>query len=368
MSAAVDRVAVRLQGLKENGTGWTARCPAHEDKVNSLSVTEGTDGRCLIYCHAGCSTSTILAAMNLKLVDLFGDAGKAKFKGQLPVATYDYTDMQGHVLYQAVRYPPKDFKFRRPDPGQPDNWLWNLTGAPRVPYRLPELAGKATVVIVEGEKDADRLWSLGIPATCNCGGALKWKQPETSALRAAGCQRVIIVPDNDDAGREHAERVYVSCKKAGMSVSTVELPGLGPGGDVSDWLDAGHTVDDLRAALERMYVVGASLATPVLEDVPVDAFNPLAYKKTDLGNAEAFLAHFGDVVRYDRTSEDWLVWSGHTWERRAQAKVRCLAHEHVRRWQAAAATVHDYAKKKELIDYTLRLERSAAFDSLLKEI
>jgi putative DNA primase/helicase len=371
MSVAVDRVVNRVEGTKPTAIGWTARCPAHEDTINSLSISEGSDGRCLINCHAGCSTSSILEAIGLKVVDLFDDGGSNKFKGQFPTAVYTYTDVSGVVLYEVLRYPPKDFRQRRPDPAVQGGWLPNLIGVSPVPYRLPDLQNQKTVVIVEGEKDVDRLWSLGIPATCNNGGALKWKQPQTAALRSAGCQRVIILPDNDDPGREHAERVAVLCKKAGMSVSVCELPGLGPHGDVSDWLDAGHSVDDLKAVIDKPYVIGAAAQPTIIEEVAdSDAFNPLAFKKTDLGNAEAFLAQFGDVVRYDRASEDWLIWSGHTWQRRAQAQVRCLAHEHVRKWQQAAVEWRgytDYAQKKELMDYTLKLERSAAFDSLLKE-
>jgi hypothetical protein len=91
-------------------------------------------------------------------------------------ATYDYVDEADELLFQVVRFDPKDFRQRRPD-GAGD-WDWSVKGVRQVPYRLPEvqeaIANDRTIVIVEGEKDADALWKLNIPATTNAGGAGKW--------------------------------------------------------------------------------------------------------------------------------------------------------------------------------------------------
>lgn len=368
-SAAVARVCDKLEGLKETGTGWVARCPAHDDRHASLSIGVGTDGRVLVHCHAGCTPGAILDALGMRLVDLFPSSTEAK-EGHPPLRVYSYYDAAGTLLYEVCRYPNKGFKQRRPD-GQ-GGWLWSLTGVTRVPYRLPELQGQTRVAIVEGEKDADRLWSLGIPATTNAGGAGKWKRGETELLRHAGCQHVIILPDNDAPGRKHGETVAQLCHAAGMAVTLVTLPGLGPGGDVSDWLDAGHTEAELRALMAKPYVVPETFVPPAGQVPSPSAAppeEPLAarWKQTDLGNAEAFLAHFGDVVRYDRASREWLVWGGHTWLRGADAEVRCLAHEHVRRWQGEAHAITDYIKRKSLLDYLHRLEGSGKFDAMLKE-
>lgn len=99
----------------------------------------------------------------------------------------------------------------------------------------------------EGEKDADRLWSLGLPATCNTGGAKKWRVGESRALQAAGVERVVLLQDNDAAGREHVIVAAASLEAAGISCVTLP-PFLGKSGcDVSDWLDSGHTAADLKA-------------------------------------------------------------------------------------------------------------------------
>ena len=65
----------------------------------------------------------------------------------------------------------KTFSQRRPDPDHPGEWLWNVDGVAVLPYRLPELAEAIAtgrlVLIVEGERKADLLWSWDIAATCN---------------------------------------------------------------------------------------------------------------------------------------------------------------------------------------------------------
>lgn len=168
-----------------------------------------------------------------------------KNRSRREVATYDYRDEKGALLFQAVRYSPKDFRQRRPDGTR--GWIWNLNGVRRVLYRLHDLQGKEDVVIVEGEKDADALWAIGIPATCNVGGAGRWLDEYSQQLGAAGCKRVVVSPDNDDLGRQHAERVAANCSKA-IPVKVLTLPNVPEKGDVSDYL-ARHTAVELRALL-----------------------------------------------------------------------------------------------------------------------
>ena len=153
------------------------------------------------------------------------------------VATYDYRDEAGELLFQVVRYEPKDFRQRRPD-GQ-GGWTWRVKGVRQVPYRLFELRANAAadpVLVVEGEKDVDRLASLGFVATCNAGGANKWPVELNRHFQGLS---VCILPDNDDAGRSHAEKVASLCTASPTAYASSRLPGLPKGGDVSDWLDGG---------------------------------------------------------------------------------------------------------------------------------
>ena len=154
------------------------------------------------------------------------------------VATYDYTDEDGTILFQTVRYDPKDFSQRRPDGN--GGWIWNLKGVSLVLYRLRELiaADSARAVFVcEGEKDVGLLIQQGLTATTNPMGAGKWR-PEYSGYLEG--RHVVVLPDNDGEGRSHAEKVAYTVQSIARSVRVVELLGLPEGGgDISDWLDQG---------------------------------------------------------------------------------------------------------------------------------
>lgn len=142
-----------------------------------------------------------------------GYQSPAKVRKQI-VATYDYADADGVLVYQVVRYEPKDFRQRRPDPSKPSGWNWSVKGVQPLPYRLPDMLAKpdAPVFVVEGEKDADNLAAQGVLATCNSGGSKKW--PDSLSTYFEG-RRVVIIPDNDQAGRDHAQTVAAKLHRAG---------------------------------------------------------------------------------------------------------------------------------------------------------
>jgi hypothetical protein len=243
----VAEILSRFQEPVRTGDQWLVKCPAHDDRQASLAIREGDDGRILLHCHAGCSRSNILAALGLEAADLFPPKSGAPSSLGTIDATYDYCDAGGHLLYQVVRYRPKDFRQRCPD-GH-GGWIHKLNGVARVPYRLPDLKGREAIVICEGEKDVEALWRVNIPATCNVGGAGKWRDLYATQLKAAGVQRVRVLPDNDDPGRDHANEVARSCLAAGLDARVVMLPELPLKGDVSDFL-ATHPASDLREFLK----------------------------------------------------------------------------------------------------------------------
>ena len=152
------------------------------------------------------------------------------------IATYDYNDESGELLYQVVRYEPKDFRQRRPN-GK-GGWIWNLQRERRVLYRLQELLQSNPddwVFIVEGEKDVDRLCNEGLVATTCAMGAVKWEDNYSGFLNDR--KLVAIIPDNDDAGRRHAKKIAESLASVGVQARIIELPELPEKGDISDWLD-----------------------------------------------------------------------------------------------------------------------------------
>jgi hypothetical protein len=245
----------RLKGVRSTGDHkWEAQCPAHDDQNPSLTISQGEDGRTLICCHSGCTTEQICQAIDIQVCDLFDRKPQRKNARGRIVETYDYTNENGKVLFQCVRYSPKRFKQRRPDPDHPGEWIWNLDGVPRVLYRLPELkaaiAAGRTIQIAEGEKDCDALTRHGFAATCNPMGAGKWRPEHTKALE--GANQVVVIADRDEAGRKHALAVAHVIHGVAKIVKLIELPDRDGKSvkDAADWLAAGGTADELRSIVD----------------------------------------------------------------------------------------------------------------------
>jgi hypothetical protein len=165
---------------------------------------------------------------------------------------YSYRDRNGKIAYQVIRRAgqgPDRFFMRRPDPSREGEWIANMNGVEKVPYRLPELIAanpNEIVFICEGEKDVDNVRALGCIATCNTGGSGKWRTEYNDFLEDAD---IAVLPDNDEAGKQHALDVRRKLNGAARSVVIVNLPGLKVGEDVSDWIARGGT----RAALMGLY-------------------------------------------------------------------------------------------------------------------
>ncbi|MCB1776813.1 MAG: hypothetical protein KDI50_05190 [Candidatus Competibacteraceae bacterium] len=250
--------ALQHQGCqpKKSGAGHVAFCPVHEsdnrDHRPSLNLAPGDKQAVVITCHAGCAYADIIKALGLDTVQ------PPQRDQKRIVATYSYRDANGNEVSQKIRYEPKDFRQRYPD-GK-TGWLWKKPkDAPAVLYRLPELSeakaqGK-TVYFVEGEKDADRLRDLGLVATCNIEGASqanqkpKWNRAYTEQL--SGCARLVIIPDNDKPGKAHMQHIAGQLQGKVSDLRYLELPDLPEKGDVSDWLNASHTVEELQALAEQ---------------------------------------------------------------------------------------------------------------------
>ncbi len=222
---------------------WTARCPAHEDARNSLSIGIGAAGW-LLRCHAGCETDAILGSAHLTVADLMRGE---KTTSDGAIACYTYRAATGEPVMQVRRYLPKDFRQFRYEAG---TWVPKLLQTtPRVLYRLPELHGQVSVWLTEGEKDADKLLAAGLAATTKAGGASSWLPDYTKQLQAAGVKTVYLLPDNDEPGRKYMRQVERALTLAGLTATTITLPDVPDKGDVSDWLKT-HTIDQLRALAE----------------------------------------------------------------------------------------------------------------------
>lgn len=246
-----------------DGNGqYMASCPAHPDNNPSLAVSTGKKVKVVRECKAGCSDEEVMAAWRELPKRRTATRKKRKAKGPRTIVKTDpYHDGTGKLRFEKVRFEPKGFMCRQPDGN--GGWINNLAGVPRLLYRLPELAkAKLTrrVFIVEGEKDVDRLRELGLVATTNMDGAGKWKDEDCGPLYG---RRVVIIPDNDKPGLDHARKVAAMLHGKAKSVRVLDLPDLPACGDVSNWLDNGGTKRELRSLAKK-----APLYDPDAEDAP----------------------------------------------------------------------------------------------------
>jgi putative DNA primase/helicase len=226
----LDEFVDRLTGVRQLPSGVSARCPAHDDNVSSLMVNKGRNGGLVVKCHAGCTTPAVLSALDLGMKDLMGDP--------VHVATYSYVDGDGATRYEVRRFAnPKTF---RCVPGLPPP-------AERILYQLPAIRWArehgAVIYVVEGEKDVDRLVSMGLVATTCVTGAGSWLPHYAQEFE--GCS-VIVIADNDEVGRAHGRAVFASIETYAVTVALV-IPHHGK--DVSELLDGGYSLADGLAPL-----------------------------------------------------------------------------------------------------------------------
>ncbi|MDQ6689072.1 MAG: AAA family ATPase [Gemmatimonadota bacterium] len=237
-------VLPQLKHVKsDGGGGYTARCPAHDDQRSSLSLGSGRDGKLLLTCHAGCTFTEILAKLDCP--------ARAPTESAAPLV-FPYVDESGKTLYEVVRYQPKEFRQRRPDGS--GGYIWKLGDVRRVLYRLPEIIEAVSlgrrIYIVEGEKDVDSLLSLGLDATTIAAGAgAKWLPEYSETLRGAD---VVVLPDNDEPGRQHAEKITSALVGIAQRVRTLSLPDLPEHGDVTDWLMRCGDVEHLLELIDSL--------------------------------------------------------------------------------------------------------------------
>jgi putative DNA primase/helicase len=235
-------IACALPKSRKSGVGYVACCPAHEDANPSLSIRDGDDGRILVHCFASCPQDAVIA--KLKALGVWPEHERREYPlewGQL-VRTYEYTDEHGNVLYQVCRFEPKGFKQRRPANGA--GWRWGLGNVRRVPYRLRELIEAAIVFIAEGEKDVEALRDFGFSATCNSGGAGKWRAEFNQFFSG---KEVCILPDADPPGWKHALDIARGIVGIAAKVQMFELPGAK---DAAEWFAQGHSEFELIELVE----------------------------------------------------------------------------------------------------------------------
>jgi hypothetical protein len=240
-----------------------------------LTIRE-VNGRILVHCHAGCPFERVIEAAGLKRGDLFPDSQQDRV-----AVIYDYTDETGKLLFQVLRHDPKGFRQRRPAGN--GKWSWNLNGVRRVLYRLPDVLNAKSVLVVEGEKDCETSRKMGLVATCNPGGAGKWREEYSESLRG---KRVVIIADADEPGRKHATQVAASLAGKAESLRLIELPGAK---DLSEWVGHGGTRNalegfiDLQQERNPQPSASVSIITRAFSDIKPEALRWLWPGRIPLG-------------------------------------------------------------------------------------
>jgi len=246
----------KLEGIRLSGGQYSARCPAHDDGRASLSIAEGKDQPVVLNCFAGCQPEDILAKLGLTWETLCSPREDDRvLKGEWTpygeaVAVYDYTDENGQVLFQVCRTADKQFPQRAPDRTRKSGWNWKTTDVRRVLYRLPKVIEAVQdgeqIWVAEGEKDVHALELAGVTATCNPGGAGKWRPEYAEVLRGVV---VHIIADKDKPGQAHARQVAASLD--GIAAAVEILEAAGPHKDAAAHLGAGLTVADFETTWEQ---------------------------------------------------------------------------------------------------------------------
>ncbi len=318
--------------LKKQGQVFKALCPFHQEKTPSFSVHPDKQ----IYKCFGCNKSGDIFEFLIKNQGItfyeavkqvadragieIGSNGSGNSNTLEP--TYDYVDESGTLQYQSCRLSGKQFRLRKPDGS--GGWIWNIRGVKPVMYRLPQVLEAVkkgrSIFIVEGEKDVHTLEFLGFVATTNSGGAGKWKLTFSTWLQNAD---VIIIPDNDDPGRSHAEDIALKLHGSAADIKILDLPDLQPKQDVTDWMKNGGTKDQLIDLVndtpfwkqsDKPQDTKTTAQSDKLIQSDLTNFENTHLTPSETWNADFLASNFGDLIRYNHTLKMWHIWDGTRWQ------------------------------------------------------
>jgi 5S rRNA maturation endonuclease (ribonuclease M5) len=239
-----------IEGFAKDGKGYKGRCPFHPDHDPSLRINL-KNGKWVWFCHPCTAREGESVGGNaFELLKRLGKLPKAKKdieRKDQPTMTYDYTDKDGKLLFQALRFGDgKGKTFRQRQPDGKGGWIWSVPEEVRTLYNLPEVTKADQVMILEGEKDVETARRLGFAATTNPLGATKWLQKYSELL--AG-KDVIVIPDNDAAGDKHRKVVLQALCECLQHPESIKVVQLRTGKDLTEWVEAGGSAPQLSEAI-----------------------------------------------------------------------------------------------------------------------
>jgi hypothetical protein len=286
-----------LPNLKplSGGKEFQTLCPFHDDSIPSFNFNVSSGQ---YYCH-GCGKKGDIFHFYAKISDLnsrsdypkiikgiardFGISVNGQKKARL-IKTYPYHDPDGKLLFEVCRMDPKDFRQRRPNGN--GGWIWNLKGIEPVLYRLPHVMNASEVILVEGEKDADNLSKLGFCATTCPMGANKWRESYSGYLKN---KNIILIPDNDLAGREHMTKIAVSINGNSASLKWIDLPRVPDKGDISDFINTFHNPEEAAERLSIMIENATAYEPPKVLTIDDLILNVQDFSRIDIPMRDEYL-------------------------------------------------------------------------------
>jgi hypothetical protein len=213
----------------------------------------------LIRREKGCSIGEAFAWLENEF-GIKDESNGAKYR---VTGTWVYRDRGGRPVFRSVR---RDCEGGGPKKVHQERYVAAtgrfvggkgcMQGVRLVPYRLPDWVDEdAPIMIPEGEKHCDKLFELGYLATCNPAGGGNFSRGFAPYFQD---RHVVLLPDNDEAGRDHVRKVATILEPVAASIRILELPDLGPKGDIVNWLEAGGTRERLQELID---------GAPAAEDV-----------------------------------------------------------------------------------------------------
>ena len=311
-----ETIAKALGNAKQVNGQWVASCPVpghgrgNGDKNPSLSITE-SDGKVLFHCHGGCDQRDVFDAVRARdLLPTIAKREEISFtQHQAPVLEkeWEYRNEDGDVLFTKRRYKTSDAKGKTYSIHRVDAQGKRIAGLKDtriVPYQLPELldaktAGRA-IYLVEGEKAADALVSIGAIATTSHTGAGSWPDEITQYFAGAN---IVVIPDNDEPGRQYAKRAISRLQPVVKSIRYLDLDLMVEGDDAYEWVyHAKGTRKELAELAKQAPIITKELAvtdSEQLEDTTQteqEAYNPTP----QLLNIEAW-----DTIKDEKV--EWII-------------------------------------------------------------
>lgn len=323
-----DEILTHFQIQKHYGDKAQARCPCHDDKQASLTITKGRRSA-LLHCHAGCNFEDIIQKVGLKKQDLYfeerppGSSWRAYVEGREHKrieAVYDYvSSVNGEYTFTKIRMQDKRMIYGVLCNGR---FTYGLMGKHRKDLKsvygnLKDLnkaiAENRPIFIPEGEKDVDTLTKRGYTAL-TYGGSGDWQSEFATLFKGA---EVYILADNDEPGRKVANTILSDLKGIAKSAKIiVPVPDILKA-DISDYFAAGHGKEEFEKLIQSAVTdITAGGSAPkgtqlVRKLIELDAANKFA--TNDKGSAELFSTVFKNVSRYNPTQKDWMFYNGVKW-------------------------------------------------------